>query len=299
MTDVQIDALAQELLKYCIIEILGWDRSFFFEVYDMEEGGLVPVYAAESEEGHGAFVCEFMPLATIKTIIIQCEQIFDKFKSRMIDKATEPEAEGTIDKYLTNARDLAIRGMAKSAALNLIAFFQAKVCNTLEEAIEDCKLMAYVHVATAMALQFNEVAPGAMTVDLRSEIEEAAMRVAEKKRATLRDHIKELPHMITKRGPGAPLKSPFAREIEREKYSAEVEAAYRKLREKQNAKPTKTSIAKALGAGGVNPTKGSQTYLQVFNAKLKRLTIDYKAIVEKVDKETNKKNQMNSHVKYE
>src|SRR6266404_2616662 len=235
MTDAEIDVLARELLTYSIKEIIGWDAHFFHEVYDMDEGGLVPVYAAESEEGHGAFLCEFMPLATIKTIIVQCEDIFDDFKSHMTDKAVDAHAKEMVYERLTKARDYAIRGMAKSAALNLIAFFQAKLCDTLEEAIEDCKLIANAHVAAAMALQFDEVAPGLMKIDAREEIEKAALRVAEKKRNMLRDHIKDLPHMVTKRGPGAPVKSQFAREIERENYSTEIEAAYRKRREKQGA----------------------------------------------------------------
>src|SRR2546421_7280325 len=123
MTEAEIDALAQQLLTESVTEINSWDPSFFFEVYSMEEEGLVPVYGGQSEEGHGALVCEFMALATIKTLIVKCGQLYDGFQAGLVDQVSNAEDKEALDKLLTKGRERAIPLIARTAALELIGTF--------------------------------------------------------------------------------------------------------------------------------------------------------------------------------
>jgi hypothetical protein len=288
LTDAEIDNLARELLTSAVNQVLEWDPHFFHEIHEMENSELIPVYGATLNESYGSFLCEYMPLATIKKLVVECEQVFDEFAALMANKPTlSDQAKKTISEHLSRGRDVAIKGMAKSTALHLIAFFESRLFDTVVEAVEDCKLIAGAQIAVTLAVQLNEITPGAVAVDARAEIKEAAERVANKKRKFLQEHIDKLPHLITERGPGAPPKSQIKREREREDYSAKVEAAYRRLRLEIGKTPTKTSIAKELGEGGTNPRTGSDSSLTAFGNKLRRLKVDYDAIAEKVEVELN------------
>jgi hypothetical protein len=259
---------------------------FFHSVDEMDGGELIPIYGATFVDSYGSLLCEYMALATVKKLIVECEQVFDDFAAQIDNKpelADQPRR--VISEHLSRGRDDAIRGMAKSATLHLIAFFQSRLFDTVVEAVEDCKLMANAQIAVALATQLNEIAPGAISVDARAKIDEAADRVAEKKRTMLRDHIAGLPHLLTKRSRGAPLKPPHRRKLEREAYATRVEAAYRKVRERDGRKPTKVSVAAELGVGGIDPRRGSDTRLNAFANKLRRLGIDYEAIADKVESE--------------
>jgi hypothetical protein len=66
-------------------------------------------------------------------------------------------------------------------------------------------------------------------------------------------------------------------------FAEEVEAAIRKLYIAGGKVPTKTAVAKYLRIGGMSPA-GSNTSLGTFRAKLKRLSLDYNEIAEKVNK---------------
>src|SRR5437660_1256964 len=109
MTDAEIDALARRLLTDAVQTILSWDAKFFHEIYELDGGELVPVYGAESQEGYGAFLCEYMPLATIKKLIKDCEEIFDDFVAHVVEKADNQTTKEQVQRFLADDRDSAIR----------------------------------------------------------------------------------------------------------------------------------------------------------------------------------------------
>ncbi len=106
LTDEEVASLAKELLKESIDQVLTWDPDYFHEIYEMDEGELVPVYGATSVEGYGSFLCEYMPLEVIKKIIRDSERIFDEFEIVSSDKKSGLEKkEGGLVKFLvTSAR---------------------------------------------------------------------------------------------------------------------------------------------------------------------------------------------------
>jgi hypothetical protein len=289
MTDAEIEALARELLAYVVHETFGWTPNFFHEVLRLSDGELIPVYAGTSEESFGSFLCEFMPLAAIKTLIVESEKLYDEFVLSMETKPLSEHNKRMIRDALIKGRDRSIRLMARTASLHLIAFFRERLIDTLEEAVEDSKIMAEGFIAVSLAKALDNYAPESVKVDVRKAIDHAAERVATKKRKFLTGHIKDLPNLITPRGRGAPPKSKTTRDRERQAYAEKVRDAYRKLRIAAGKKPTKTSIAKELNEGGISPKTFNDSSLWTFRAKLKRLNLDYDAIVREVENELNKK----------
>ena len=287
MTDAEIDALARELLADAIHTVNAWDSNFFHEVLQLPDGELIPIYGGTSEEGFGSYLCEFMPLATVKTIIVESEKIHDEFVLSLDTKENLSDHNKRIlkDTY-SKGRDRSIRLMARTTTLHLIAFFHARLADMIEEAVKDCLIMAGGFVALTLAEVLDPYAPEPVKIDARKTIDEAAERVATKKRKFLTGHIQDLPYFITHRGRGAPLKSPLAREQEREEFTAKIESAYRALRKSTGKKPTKKSVAEKLRLGGVNPRTGTDSRLNTFNTKLKRLGINYDAIAARIEVES-------------
>ena len=68
LTNEEVDSLAPKILAFAIDKVSSWGQDHFHEIRATDNGELVPVYGAESSEGLGAFLCEFMPLASIKQL---------------------------------------------------------------------------------------------------------------------------------------------------------------------------------------------------------------------------------------
>lgn len=287
MTDAEIDALAREILTQAVKEISDWDSSYFDSINDeLNNGDLIVTFAGTGPEEQGSFACEFMPLGTIKNLIKACEAIHDKSLLSLRETLGNHAA---VTQYFGPARQTSIQQMAWHATLSLLAFFRLRLGNTIDGAIEDSKFIAESLIAGAVARRLNQLAPNVAIADMRDEIEAAGKRASEIKQAWLRSHIEGLPHVITKTRRGAPIKSQFVRERERAEYKVKVEAAYRRQRAKAGKRPTKTSVAKDLGEGGINPKTFKDSSLQAFRAKLDRLGIDYDAIVLSIESELNNK----------
>jgi hypothetical protein len=288
LSDAEIETLAKEILTQIVTQIESWDSTYFHEVQETESGELVPVFAGTSEEGFGSYICKFMPFASIKTIIRECERIFDRFTITIKDKQTGITATTLIsEKHLPESRSFTVRKMAEGATLHLISTFYLRMQEMIIENIKDSELMAQSMLAGVIARRLTGRIAEEVTADARSDIEEAAERVANFKRTLLRSHIKGMPHILAERGRGAPSKTDAERERESKAYAERVEAVYRKLRLEAGTKPTKTKVAKELGEGGINPQTGSDTSLSAFGNKLRRLQVDYDAIVKKVEDELN------------
>jgi hypothetical protein len=288
LTDAEVEFLARNILIKIVAEINDWNGPPFDDVEETEDGELIPIYGGTSTEGYGSFRCEYMPLAAVKKIVVECERVFDEFTITLTDSLSGKSKVVKISaKYSPESRMDSIRTMAECSAYHVVASFRERLCGLLEEAVEDCEVIAGSLLAAGVGDQIVGVVSGNFTADARNDIEKAAERCADRKRVMLRNTINALPHVIAERGPGAPAKSPEVREREAKIYTAKVEDAYRKLRLETGSVPTKTRVAKELGEGGVNPRTGSDTSLSAFGNKLRRLKVDYDAIAKKVEDELN------------
>jgi hypothetical protein len=284
LTDEEVDSLAPKILAFAIDEVSSWSQSYFHEIRATDDGELVPVYGAESPEGLGAFLCEFMPLATIKTIIRSCELSFDTFVIILTDADTgEKHSRSMSENMEPAARREAIEHMARMTSVHLIAFMRSRLSECVEEAVNDCGIISQAILAAVFSEGLIKAGVPA-TADAREEIEKAAARAANRRRERLLEHIQGLPHLITTTRRGAPPKSDARRQHDRAAYEAKIEAAYRKLRLEQGRPPTKRSVATELGEGGKN-LAGGDSRNNALNVKLGRLGINYKELIEKIERE--------------
>jgi len=86
LTDEEVDSLARTILTNVVGKISDWNKPPFEDVEEMEDGELIPIYGGTSDEGYGSFRCEYMPLAAVKKIIVECERIFDEFTITVSEK---------------------------------------------------------------------------------------------------------------------------------------------------------------------------------------------------------------------
>jgi hypothetical protein len=96
-----------------------------------------------------------------------------------------------------------VETMAGTATAYLLAHLTARFGEAIEEGLRDSDLMAQSVISASMALIFEKQGIDG-TTDAIDEIEIAAQRVATMKRNLLRNHLKELPHMIVQRGVDSP-----------------------------------------------------------------------------------------------
>ena len=284
LTDEEVDALARQILAFAIDEVSSWSKDYFYEIRVTETGELVPVYGAESPEGLGAFLCEFMPLATIKTIIRSSELTLDTFVVVWTDAKTGERHPRRITEVLSKtSQRRSVEFLARWTSVHLIAFMQQRLIECIEETMHECGIITESLMAAALAEGLIKTGLPA-TADARGEIEKAAERTANRTRERLLKHIQGLPHLITKTRRGAPAKSDAERQRDRVAYSAKIEAAYSKLRLEQGKRPTKSSVAAELREGGRN-VAGGDSRLNAFNVKLGRLGINYNELREKIEAE--------------
>ncbi|MEK6278909.1 MAG: hypothetical protein AABN95_00995 [Acidobacteriota bacterium] len=283
LTEEEIDSLARQILAFAIEEVSSWDDGYFHAIEETDDGEPVPVYSATSVEGLGSFVMEFMPLATIKTIIRSSERTFETFIVVLSNSTTgEKEPRRVAELASPKTRRQAIDFTSRWASLNLIAFMRQRLSDCIEEAVHDCGVISESLLAVALAEAISKEMP--VTADAREEIEKAVTRTANKKRRQLQEHIEGLPHLITKTRLGAPPKSSAQRQQDRAAYTARIEAAYRKLRIETGQRPTKRSVAGELGEGGLSAS-GGDSRLNAFNVKLGRRGINYNELLERIESE--------------
>jgi hypothetical protein len=287
MTDAEIDALAREILAKTISTLQTWNGPrVMSDVESGNDGELFPTYEGTSEKGYGSFLVTYMPLAAVKKIIVECEKLHDTFTVEITDKQTGKTITFRPSEAETPAsRENSIRIMIENATFHIIGMFAYQLWDSLEESVHDGLVIAKSSLVAVVTQFLKHQGLSDDPADVREYIEEAAKRVADKKREHLQSHIDGLPQLLAKRGQGAPPKSESQKRRERDAYIARVKDAYRNVRLREGKKPPKVRIATELRAGGVNPKKGSDTRLNAFGNKLRSLKIDYDAIVSEVEAE--------------
>jgi hypothetical protein len=119
------------------------------------------------------------------------------------------------------------------------------------------------------------------------DVNDPALILPDKPNKILRERInataKHHSKIMDMPGPGRPektTKSPEKKRRAKEEFEAKIEEAMLSLIE-DNPDFSKTTVARALGCGGSNPKTGTDTSLQAFSQKLKRLGIIYEEILKR------------------
>ncbi len=196
-SDEERRELAFEILRDVVSGKVGGSTPTRLSAISYTDAGEpVPMYDGTSPDGYGSFICEYMPLATVETLITESSRIYDEIQER--ERLNFGRAYRTED----------VRRMAAVATRFLLNDLQRAISEALTEAFLDARLIAEAVLVMGVAEELEPQAtafygkPAKVTADARGEIEEAARRVADSKRFHLRDLLGRLPHIIaeTRRG---------------------------------------------------------------------------------------------------
>jgi hypothetical protein len=183
LSDVENEILENEVARQSFV---GFDHTL--------DGEPIPRYNGESPDGRGSFICEYMPLAAVMTLITECEADYEK----------SGEEREYVRKYIL-ANDVpreTVRRMATIGTKVLLMNIRAALCEAVDESFLNASAVAEGALKTIIVQRIEKLGravsmPVKTSVSAAAGIEEAAQRVAEKKRAHLRDLLSRLPNMIT------------------------------------------------------------------------------------------------------
>jgi hypothetical protein len=116
-----------------------------------------------------------------------------------------------------------------------------------------------------------------------NKFENLARSALRKEIESFLNKIKLIVETCEKGRPPGSTKAPEERTRKKETFEQRIEGTIRSLLATSGRMPTKTVVAKALGIGGLNPKTGIDSSLTAFNNKLKRLEIDYRLIVKRIE----------------
>jgi hypothetical protein len=166
-------------------------RELFGDVFEClsvdDRGDLAPTYRSEGDEGHGAVLCQYMPLEAIERLVEECRR---GVPAREAAKAGwEPEA-------LTEA-------VVRITAILLLTNFSSRLKAALEANFEDARLFtaalrrSFLNVGLEDADE-EEIYRQVVT-DMRPRIEAAAAKASDSERRRAEQLIGRLPGLLTAR----------------------------------------------------------------------------------------------------
>jgi SpoVK/Ycf46/Vps4 family AAA+-type ATPase len=206
------------------------------------------------------------------------------------------ECEAMYDAFSKSVRSVGTREiLVRTLTLNTLnSMLRGLVCNqiviakeTFDEALLITssilfKVTAAAYKETDIGAEMEKACKDAVAKNLKETIKESSQR----KRKYLISQLNAPPSLMFSaigRPRGTKKKQS---EIERDKadFIKKIVETYKALLSKDGKSPTKTKVARELAVGGLNPKTGIDSSLNSFNNKLKRLGIDYAAIVKKLHK---------------
>jgi hypothetical protein len=281
MTDAEINALAQEIAQRVATDI-NEIAPEACRLNQKADGSPFLEFVGTSKLGWGSFKCAYDPLPPIKTLIAESEKIYDEFEVTLTNKRTNETSVKRLGSLEGEDRAKIIGLMARVAGLYVVGAVYPRLTEMIGDGFHDGKLMAEATLIMAVASSpdtEDEILSYAKT-DMTDAVEAAASDAASRRKKFLEDRLQSAPYVIAARGPGRKPKTVYQLKHETADYTAAVEAAYKTQRIAAGCPPTKTSIAEALGEGGINPNTGGDSRLNTFNLKLARLGVNYDEIAQ-------------------
>ena len=178
MTDEERKVLASEILEEAVQFLSGTEA--FEEIGRANTGEVVPIYIATSDNGFGAFNCQYYALEAVVTLIAECESYFEQ--------SGEPQA----------YRSAMVRNMAAIATRVMLVNIRKAIGMALTETYKDGQLVASGVLGQARIEAYQKLDGRSRTLDSRGIIQDEARRVAADRRAHLRDLLARIPGSLTK-----------------------------------------------------------------------------------------------------
>lgn len=235
-------------------------------------------YQSKVRKNLGSFVCYYRLDEMTANVFPECERIHD-----------EAAANGLFGEPDELGRKLLIRHLAFYAMNAMLRYLMVLQLVMFEENFNSTMFLTAATMFDALAYARQTVVGEEIAKEANSEVKKLLDKTvdnsAKKQRERLVKVLNSLPRLNIPTGVGRPKGSTKPEDVkaqEAEDFDKQIEEAIRSLISSRGEMPTKTAVAKALGIGGLNPATGIDSSLQSFNGKLKRLGVDYDAIVERV-----------------
>lgn len=178
MTDEERKALASEILVEAVKFLSGTET--FEEIGRANTDEIVPIYIATSDDGFGAFNCQYYVLDAVVTLIMDCESYYDELLS-----SKQP-------------RDFTIKHMAEVATRVMLVNIRGAIQKALTDTFRDGQIVAQGVLANAV-LKVGQRRDGRPRVlDSRELIKDEARRAGADRRDHLRDLLERIPGSLTK-----------------------------------------------------------------------------------------------------
>jgi hypothetical protein len=232
----------------------------------------IPKMKYELEAGWVEFVCVYRLDKMLESFYADAVRIFDEnVKARIIEEALRE----MLVPYI------AFSGM--TSILSRLLILQSQIFLDMLDEVRVTASGMFLHSIVAQRGDNPSPSRAASKV-IQSWIDECVATSMKKKRDFLVGYMntQRLINIPTSVGrPAGTTKPEEKKREEAARFAERVETTIRQLYTANGQIPTKTAVAKALNIGSVTK-EGNNTRLTVFGKKLKRLKIDYDAIVERV-----------------
>jgi hypothetical protein len=238
------------------------------------------VHYAKAKNDWGDYFVQYRLDKMLLTLYPECE--------RIVDETNEPKLMGSDAN--PRRREQAVNYLASYAMQTMLTRLLLHQRTMFEENFAETVLLA----SSAFLMMLDHARP---SVDKNKSKKETNDRVrtmldlrVKASAKMMREHLVEflqiMPILAIPTGAGRPLgstKPPEQKAQESAEFEKQVEETIRQLLLASGEMPTKTAVAKELGIGGLSLKSGVDSSLAAFNNKLARLSVDYKAIVERIE----------------
>jgi hypothetical protein len=178
VTEDERKAVASEILEEAV-KFLS-ETEAFEEIGRANTGEVIPIYIATSDDGFGAFNCQYYALDAVVTLIAECESYYDQ--------SGESQAN----------RDMTVRQMAGIATRVMLVNMRGAIGKALTETFKDGQIVASGVLAKARIKARQKLDGRPRMLDSRELIKDEVRRVGADRRDHLRDLLERIPGSLTK-----------------------------------------------------------------------------------------------------
>ncbi len=204
------EAIARAILDNVLDRLCqqGEPSKVLHDVLETDSGEPVPRYGATSEEGYGSFLCEYMPVKAVEKIVEECERIFDKATAAVYLKDEARHIQVHLADRLNTAsvRSKIIAQMAWVATYNLILRMRERLCNVLQESLEDSLITGETALYSLVNKHVLNAGATNAKIDPRIDIAKLARESGIRRRTNLARTLSFLPYVQVPTGKGRPAK---------------------------------------------------------------------------------------------
>jgi hypothetical protein len=190
------------------------------DFYIDEHAAIWLEYEGASKHELGAFRLDYKPEDAVERIVRECRDLVNNFEFDCYLKREKRKIKVSLkDRLSDDTRERWSKDLSRLATMMLFTALKTHVGEAMQHALEDGMIFAEAQLGNLLAKTFRE-GSSIVEADMRSDIEEAAQKAAQERKALLRMLLRTLPHILSKRESGRPKASRERAPIRRERVNS-------------------------------------------------------------------------------